>query len=215
MAHLAGEEALIEAFRHDRDIHRLTASIVFGVPPDEVTADQRRTAKVVNFGIMYGAGPFRMAQELDITLQEGRELINRYFNTYPGIRLFVDRLLHQARQDGYVVTLMGRRRNVPGLQSKNQRLRNADERMAVNTPIQGTAAELIKIAMIKIHHRLKAEGFRAKLIIQVHDELLFETPEEEFERLRAMVVREMETALELSVPLKVDTGYGPTWYQAH
>ncbi len=215
MAHLAGETALIEAFRADRDIHTLTASIVFSVPPDEVTADQRRTAKVVNFGIMYGAGPFRMAQELDITIQEGRELINRYFNTYPGIRLFVDRLLHQARQDGYVSTLLGRRRNVPGLMSKNQRLRMADERMAVNAPIQGTAAELIKIAMIKIHHRLKADGFRAKMILQVHDELLFETPEEELERLRTMVVREMETALELSVPLKVDTGYGPTWYEAH
>ena len=215
MAHLAGETALIEAFRADRDIHALTASIVFGVPAEEVTADQRRTAKVVNFGIMYGAGPFRMAQELDITLQEGRELINRYFNTSPGIRLFVDRLLHQAREDGYVATLLGRRRNVPGLQSKNQRLRSADERMAVNAPIQGTAAELIKIAMIKIHHRLKADGFRAKMILQVHDELLFETPDEEFERLRAMVVREMETALELSVPLKVDTGYGPTWYEAH
>ena len=215
MAHLAGEATLIEAFLHDRDIHALTASIVFGVPPEEVTADQRRTAKVVNFGIMYGAGPFRMAQELDITIQEGRELINRYFNTYPGIRLFVDRLLHQARQDGYVATMMGRRRNVPGLMSNNQRLRSADERMAVNTPIQGTAAELIKIAMIKIHHRLKAEGFRAKMIIQVHDELLFETPDEELERLRTMVVHEMETAQELSVPLKVDTGYGPTWYEAH
>ncbi|MCH8838170.1 MAG: DNA polymerase I, partial [Candidatus Marinimicrobia bacterium] len=215
MAHLAQEETLMAAFAEGADVHTATAAMVFGVAPDLVSAEMRRSAKVVNFGIMYGAGPFRMAQELDITIQEGRELINRYFNTYPGIRLFVDRLLHQARQDGYVSTMMGRRRNVPGLMSSNQRLRSADERMAVNTPIQGTAAELIKIAMIKIHHRLKAEGFRAKMIIQVHDELLFETPDEELDRLRTMVIHEMETAQELSVPLKVDTGYGPTWYEAH
>ncbi len=215
MAHLAGESALVEAFRQDRDIHALTAATVYGVPENEVTPDQRRTAKVVNFGIMYGAGPFRMAQELNITLQEGRELINRYFNTYPGIRLFVDRLLQQAREDGYVTTITGRRRNVPGLQSSNKRLRSADERVAVNAPIQGSAAELIKIAMIRIHQRLADEGFAAKMILQVHDELLFETPESEIERLRAMVIGEMETAIELDVPLKVDSGFGPTWYEAH
>lgn len=215
MAHLAGESALIEAFNQGLDIHAQTAATVFGVPPEEVTPDMRRTAKVVNFGIMYGAGPFRMSQELDISIQEGRELINRYFNTYPGIRKFIDDLLAQARTDGYVSTVLGRRRKVPHLQSGNQRLRSADERIAVNMPIQGTAAELIKIAMIRIHRHLVEEGFKSRMILQIHDELLFETHEGEVDRLREMVVAEMEAAMELDVPLKVDCGFGPSWYEAH
>ncbi|MFB0516951.1 MAG: DNA polymerase I, partial [Candidatus Neomarinimicrobiota bacterium] len=215
MAHLAKEEALIEAFSEERDIHSQTAATVFGVSLAEVTPDMRRTAKVVNFGIMYGAGPFRMSQELDISIQEGRELINRYFNTYPGIRKFIDDLLAQAREDGHVSTILGRRRKVPYLQSSNQRLRSADERIAVNMPIQGTAAELIKIAMIRIHRHLVEEGFKSRMILQIHDELLFEAPEDEVERLKAMVVVEMESAMELDVPLDVDCGFGPSWYEAH
>ena len=214
MAHLAREETLIEAFNQGRDIHTQTATTVFGLSPEEVTADMRRTAKVVNFGIMYGAGPFRMSRELDISIQEGRELINRYFNTYPGIRKFIDDLLARARDEGYVSTLLGRRRKVPHLLSGNQRLRSADERMAVNMPIQGTAAELIKIAMIRIHRHLVEEGYKSKMILQIHDELLFETPEDEVDRLREMVVTEMEAAMELDVPLKVDWGFGPSWYEA-
>ncbi len=215
MAHLAREETLIEAFNQGRDIHSQTAATVFGVSPEEVTPDMRRTAKVVNFGIMYGAGPFRMSRELDISIQEGRELINRYFNTYPGIRKFIDDLLARARDESYVSTLLGRRRKVPHLLSGNQRLRSADERMAVNMPIQGTAAELIKIAMIRIHWHLVEEGYKSKMILQIHDELLFETPEDEVDRLREMVVTEMEAAMELDVPLKVDWGFGPSWYEAH
>jgi len=215
MAHLAREEALKAAFRQDQDIHTRTAATVFDVPPAEVTPDMRRTAKVVNFGIMYGAGPFRMSQELDISIQEGRELINRYFNTYPGIRKFIDDLLVRARDEGYVSTLYGRRRLVPGLKSANQRLRSADERIAVNMPIQGTAAELIKLAMIRIHRRLKEANFQARLVLQVHDELLFETPEGEVDRLKELVVHEMEAAMKLDVPLKVDWGFGPSWYEAH
>ena len=215
MAHLAREEALIEAFNQGRDIHTQTAATVFGVSPEDVTPDMRRTAKVVNFGIMYGAGPFRMSRELDISIQEGRELINRYFNTYPGIRKFIDDLLARARSDGYVSTLLGRRRKMSYLRSSNQRLRSADERIAVNMPIQGTAAELIKIAMIRIHRRLAEEGHRSKMILQIHDELLFETPEDEVDRLRELVVVEMEAALELDVPLKADWGFGPSWYEAH
>ncbi|UCD38049.1 MAG: DNA polymerase I, partial [Fidelibacterota bacterium] len=215
MAHLAKERALIKAFEMGQDIHRETASTVFGVPPEEVTPDMRRTAKVVNFGIMYGAGPFRMSQELDISIQEGRELINRYFNTYPGIRKFIDDLLAKAREDGFVSTILGRRRKVPHLQSSNQRLRSADERIAVNMPIQATAAEMIKMAMIRIHGRLNKENLKTKMILQIHDELLFETPEDEVDRLRELAVTEMESAMPLDVPLKVDSGFGPTWYEAH
>ncbi|MCH7522138.1 MAG: hypothetical protein IIB42_10635 [Candidatus Marinimicrobia bacterium] len=215
MAHLARESTLLKAFEQGQDIHSQTASMVFGVPLGEVTAAMRRTAKVVNFGIMYGAGPFRMSQELDISIQEGQDLINRYFNTYPGIRKFVDDLLAQARDDGYVSTILGRRRQVAHLRSSNHRLRSADERMAVNMPIQGTAAELIKIAMIRIHRRLQEESYRSLMILQIHDELLFETPEDEVDRLREMVVAEMEGAMKLDVPLKVDWGFGPSWYEAH
>ena len=215
MAHMAGEATLLEAFRAGMDIHAQTAAMVFQTPAEEITPEQRRTAKVVNFGILYGAGPFRMSQELDITIQEGRELIDRYFNTYPGIRKFIDDLLEQARSDGYVKTILGRRRKLPYIKSGNQRLRSADERIAVNMPIQGTAAELIKLAMIQIQKRLSAENFGSKMILQIHDELLFETPDDEVQRLRDMVVPEMESAMTLDVPLKVDWGFGPSWYEAH
>ncbi len=215
MAHLAREETLLAAFAQGADVHTATAAMVFGVDPAEVSADMRRSAKVVNFGIMYGAGPYRMAQELDIPIQEGREIIDRYFATYPGIRRFVDDLLAKAREDGYVSTLLGRRRKVPNLNAGNHNLRTADERIAVNMPIQGTAAELIKIAMLAVDRRLKDENFEARMILQIHDELLFETPESEVERLSAMVVAEMEQAMSLDVPLKVDWGYGPSWYEAH
>ncbi|MCH8328237.1 MAG: DNA polymerase I, partial [Candidatus Marinimicrobia bacterium] len=188
MAHLAREDTLLAAFRNGEDIHTRTAATVFGLPPEEVTADMRRTAKVVNFGIMYGAGPFRMAQELDIPIQEGKELIDRYFNTYPGIRRFIDELLIQAREDGYVSTILGRRRKVPNINADNHNLRTADERIAVNMPIQGTAAELIKIAMLAIHRRLADENFAAHMILQIHDELLFELPADEVDSLAAMVV---------------------------
>ncbi len=215
MAHLAQEHNLLNAFNNGLDIHAQTAAIINGIDAADVTDDMRRTAKVVNFGIMYGAGAFRMSQELDISISEGRELVNRYFNTYPGIRMFIDNLLDTARATGYVETIGGRKRKVPNLTSKNGQLRVAEERVAVNTPIQGTAAELIKKAMIAVHRRLVDEKFRSKMILQIHDELLFEAPDDEVERLIAMVVMEMESAMKLDVPLTVDTGVGPSWYEAH
>lgn len=215
MAHLADESALINAFENEEDIHARTASLVFDTPVEEVTPDQRRSAKVVNFGIMYGAGPYRMSQELSISMADAKELINTYFTTYPGIRKFIDNTIISAKQKGFVSTLMGRKRKTPNLRSKRQQVAQAEERAAINMPIQGTAAELIKIAMINIHQEMKDRSMKSKMILQIHDELLFEAPNNEIDELTALVSQKMETALELSVPLKVDTGIGVNWYDAH
>jgi DNA polymerase-1 len=215
MAHLSQDPALLEAFQHGEDIHARTASDVFGVPIDAVLPEMRRTAKVVNFGIMYGAGPFRMSQELGIPRAEAQAIIDTYFHRYAGIREYIDRTLEQARKEKYVQTLLGRKRPVLDADSDNRVRREAAERMAVNMPIQGTAAEMIKLAMIAIHRRLQAENFQAKMILQIHDELLFEVPEEELERIQKMVVEEMEQALPLSVPVVVDCGVGDSWFDAH
>ncbi|MFC1481034.1 DNA polymerase I [Candidatus Neomarinimicrobiota bacterium] len=215
MADLSGETELIRSFSEGVDVHSQTAATVFDVPVGMVTDDMRRTAKVVNYGIMYGAGPFRMSQELNIPLQQGRELVNRYYNTYPGLRLFVDQLLAEAKEKGYVQTLMGRRRKVPGLNSSNGRVRQSEERIAVNTPIQGTAAELIKLAMINIQERLSKTSLKARMILQIHDELLFEVPENEVEELSKIVEPEMVNAMSFKVPLEVESGFGSSWYEAH
>jgi DNA polymerase-1 len=215
MAEYSKEPALISAFHENADIHARTAALVFSVPENEVTPEQRRTAKVVNFGIMYGAGPFRMSQELGISMLESRELINTYFNTYPGIRRYMDETLESARENGYVQTMNGRRRKMTQLDSGNHNLVKAEERAAINMPIQGTAAELIKLAMINIHNQMKEKGFVSKMILQIHDELLFEGPRDEVESLAKLVVREMENAMPLSIPLKVDWNMGHNWYEAH
>ncbi|MCF7796195.1 MAG: DNA polymerase I [Lentisphaeria bacterium] len=215
MAHYSEDETLIAAFKNDEDVHRTTAAKVFNVPPDEVTSEQRRRAKVVNFGIMYGAGPFRMSNELDISRDEALELIDQYFNSYPGIRRYIDATLEFAREHKYVQTLLGRRRPVPDIDAANRMTREGAERVAINMPIQGTAADIIKLAMIEIHKELQNRRLETMMILQVHDELVFELPEAELEEVRDLVTDKMENAYRLKVPLKVDLGVGDNWLEAH
>jgi len=215
MAHYSQEPELLNAFKLDADIHTRTAALVNDISESEVTSDQRRSAKVVNFGIMYGAGPYRMSQELGISMADAKKLIETYFNTYPGIRSYMDRTLALARENGYVETLYKRRRKTVNLLTSNMNMVKAEERAAINMPIQGTAADLIKIAMINIHNRMKKESIKGKMILQIHDELLFECPIYEAEKLGKLVATEMESAIEISVPLKVDWCYGKNWYEAH
>ena len=215
MAHFANEETLIDAFQNDKDIHSQTASLVYGIPIDWVDADQRRTAKVVNFGIMYGAGPYRMSQELNISMVDAKGIIETYFKTYPGIKSFIDSTVENAKANGYVSTLLGRRRNTQNIMSSRQQIVNAEIRAAINMPIQGTAAELIKLAMIHIQDEILKRNMKSKMILQIHDELLFESPEDEIDDLINMATKKMESAMKLSVPLKVDTGIGDNWFDAH
>ena len=215
MAHFSKEKELIYCFKNNIDIHTRTASNIFKVNPDDVTFNQRRTAKVVNFSIMYGAGPFRLSKELDISMKEAKEIIEVYFNTYPGIKNFMDNTLSKAREKGYVETLLGRRRYADGLTSSNMNIIKAEERACINMPIQGTAAELIKIAMINIDNKIKKSKLKAKMILQIHDELLFEVPKNELDLLCALVKEEMENAMKLDVSLKVDCDYGKNWFEAH
>ncbi|MBL7014431.1 MAG: DNA polymerase I [Candidatus Marinimicrobia bacterium] len=215
MAHLSQDPELMKAFKNGEDIHTRTASLVFGVPLDDVLPDMRRTAKVVNFGIMYGAGPFRMSQELGIPRAESQLIIDTYFKQYAGIRNYIDQTLEKARSEKIVETLLGRRRPVWDADSDNGLRRQAAERMAINMPVQGTAAEMIKLAMINIHRKMKDSNFEAKMVLQVHDELVFEVPEDEVDSLAKMVVDEMENALPLSVPIVVDWGVGESWFEAH
>ena len=215
MAHFSNEEELINAFKNDIDIHARTASNIFNIESKKVNFNQRRIAKVVNFSIMYGAGPYRMSQELGISMADAKILIDTYFNTYPGIRQYMDATIASARDKGYVETLFGRRRRTANLNASNRNIVLAEERAAINMPIQGTAADIIKMAMINIHRRMKDERYASKMIMQIHDELLFECPESEVESLAGMVQTEMEGAVQLSVPLKVDWNYGANWYEAH
>ncbi len=215
MAHLSKDENLIRAFQNGEDVHRATAANVFGVPPDEVTPELRRRAKEINFGIMYGMGVYGLAQRLEITPEEAQTIIQEYFVKYPGVNDFIIRTLNEARQKGYVTTLLNRRRYLPEILSENRRVREFAERTAINTPIQGTAADMIKVAMIRIDRRLQEEKLQSKMIMQVHDELVFEAPEEELETLRALVAYEMANALKLDVPIKVDIGIGNNWLEAH
>ena len=214
LAHISGDERLIEAYREAQDIHRITASQVFHVPFDEVTPLQRRNAKAVNFGIVYGISSFGLSQDLSISRKEAAEYIEKYFETYPGIKQFLDQSVADAKEKGYVTTLFGRRRPVPELSSSNFMQRSFGERVAMNSPIQGTAADIIKIAMIRVDHRLRAEGLQARLILQVHDELIVECPEEEAGRVSALLTEEMENAVHLSVPMVAEAKVGRTWYEA-
>jgi DNA polymerase-1 len=215
MAHYSQEPELIKAFEENSDIHSKTAALVNGITESEVTPDQRRSAKVVNFGIMYGAGPYRMSQELGISMADAKILIDNYFDTYPGIRKYMDDTISLARDRGYVETLYKRRRKTGNLNASNRNIVQAEERVAINMPIQGTAADIIKIAMINIHKKMESENYQSKMILQIHDELLFECPKTEVEKLAAMVVEEMEGAVQLSVPMKVDWNYGSSWFEAH
>lgn len=214
LAHMSGDEQLIEAYRMDEDIHRITASKVFHTPFEEVTDLQRRNAKAVNFGIVYGISSFGLSQDLSISRKEAAEYIGQYFATYPGVKLFLDKLVEDAREKGYAVTMFGRRRPVPELASSNFMQRSFGERVAMNSPIQGTAADIIKIAMIRVWRRLKEEGLRSKLILQIHDELLIETAIEEAGQVSRLLEEEMQSAAQLAVALEIDMHTGGNWYEA-
>lgn len=214
LAHMSGDEQLIDAYKTDADIHRITASKVFHTPFEEVTDLQRRNAKAVNFGIVYGISSFGLSQDLSITKKEAAAYIEQYFATYPGIKQFLDDAVANAKKDGYITTMFGRRRPVPELSSSNFMQRSFGERVAMNSPIQGTAADIIKIAMIRVYRRLKEEGLASKLILQVHDELLIETKEEEKEQVAKILEEEMKGAAQLAVSLEVDLHTGSNWYEA-
>nr|WP_042354821.1 DNA polymerase I [Bacillus rubiinfantis] len=214
LAHIAGDEKLIQAFKDDMDIHTKTAMEVFHVNRDEVTANMRRQAKAVNFGIVYGISDYGLSQNLGITRKEAGQFIDRYLSSYPGVKEYMDDIIHSAKQKGYVTTLLQRRRYLPEITSRNFNLRSFAERTAMNTPIQGTAADIIKKAMIDMDEALKEQGLKTRLLLQVHDELIFEAPKEEIEILKKLVPLVMENAIELAVPLKVDYAYGPTWFDA-
>lgn len=215
LAHMSGDQNLITAYREAQDIHRMTASQVFHVPFDEVTALQRRNAKAVNFGIVYGISSFGLSQDLSITKKEASEYIDRYFETYPGIKTFLDGLVAQGKEQGYVTTMFGRRRPIPELSSSNFMQRAFGERVAMNSPIQGTAADIIKIAMIRVNEGLKSQGLKSRLILQVHDELLIEAWKEELEQVETLLKKEMEHAADLAVRLEIDMKHGKDWYEAH
>ena len=215
MAHLSSDKGLQDAFAHGEDIHARTASDIYAVPMDDVLPEMRRVAKVVNFGIMYGAGPFRMSQELGIPRAEAQTIIDRYFERFAGIRDFIDTTITKAKTDQYVETMLGRRRPVWNINSDNHMHREAAKRMAINMPIQGTAAEMIKLAMIQIHEQLKKDKMSSMMVLQIHDELLFEVPKVELDDLKSMVIEQMENALKLDVPVIVDHGVGESWFEAH
>ncbi len=214
LAHMSGDEMLIEAYQMDEDIHRITASQVFHTPFEEVTDLQRRNAKAVNFGIVYGISSFGLSQDLSITRKEAAEYIEQYFKTYPKVKGFLDGMVLDAKEKGYVMTLFGRRRPIPELSSSNFMQRSFGERVAMNSPIQGTAADIIKIAMIKVYRKLKEENLKSRLILQVHDELLIETENSEIERVREILASQMREAAELAVTLEIDLHTGSDWYEA-
>ncbi len=214
LAQIAGDKGLMDAFLHDMDIHTKTAMDVFGVSKDEVTPNMRRQAKAVNFGIVYGISDYGLSQSLGITRKAAADFIEKYLESFPGVKDYMDSIIQEAKQKGYVTTLLKRRRYIPEITSRNFNLRSFAERTAMNTPIQGSAADIIKKAMIVMAERLKQEKLQTRLLLQVHDELIFEAPKEEIEKLEQLVPEVMEHAIELSVPLKVDYSYGPTWYDA-
>ena len=215
MAHFSQDEHLLAAFRNGQDIHAATAAKIFGLPIDQVTKDQRRQAKTANFGIIYGISAFGLAQQLDCSRSEAKQLIDDYFAAFPRVIEYIESQKELARQRGYAETLFGRKRYLPDIHSHNATVRSFAERNAVNAPIQGTAADIIKMAMVSIHRRFKEENLRAQMIMQVHDELNFNVPREETERVREIVVSEMQNAVHLSVPLIAECGVGNNWLEAH
>lgn len=215
LAHLSKDESLIEAFRNGEDIHRSTAAKVFMVSPEEVTDDMRRKAKEVNFGILYGLGPFGLKSRLGISQTHAKEIIDTYFRTFKSVKNFIDESIAKAKALGYAETILGRRRYLKNINSKNYTVRQFEERVAVNMPIQGTAADMIKLAMIKIHKELEKRKAKTRMVLQVHDELLFDAYKDELELLMPVIKNLMETALPLSVPVVVDTGIGGNWLEAH
>jgi DNA polymerase-1 len=215
MAHLSGDPGLCEVYEHGGDIHAETAARMFGLKLDEVSRDQRNSAKAINFGILYGMGPQRLARDLKITLAEAKQFLEAYFREFPGVKDFQIHAVETARANGYVTTLLGRRRAIPEVNSKEPGTRAQAENVAKNTPVQGTAADMIKVAMIRIHRRLRDEKFAARMLLQVHDELVFEVPDGEIDAVSKLVVAEMEGALELRVPIVAEVGVGDDWLEAH
>jgi DNA polymerase-1 len=215
LAHITEDPNLIATFKNDEDVHRRTASLIFGVPMDQVTSTQRNQAKTINFGVIYGMGPMRLARENGVTMVEAKKFIEDYFAKYPGIQKFTTEMVELARKQGYVSTIMGRKRLIPEIYSTNIGLKINGEHMAVNTPIQGSAADLIKIAMIRLQEKLQTKKMKTVMLLQVHDELVFEAPKSEAEEAKKLIVHEMENAMKLKVPLKVDVGMGKSWLEAH
>ena len=214
LAHFSGCKALIEAYRNGEDVHSATASRVFGVPQSEVTSALRRRAKTINFGIIYGMSRFGLAKDIGCSVTEAQNYLDRYFASHPEVKEFMDENVRRAREEGYVTTILGRKRYIPELRSSNFNLRSFGERAAMNMPLQGSAADIIKIAMLRVAKRLKTDGFRAKMVLQVHDELVLDTPEEERECTEKMLKEEMEAAIELNVPLIAEVSSGRSWYDA-
>jgi len=215
MAHLSGDSGMISDFLSGQDIHAATAAKIFHVPVAEVTREMRAKAKTANFGIIYGISAFGLSERLTIGRKEAKELIDGYFISYPGVKAYMDDSIRRAREQGYVTTMFGRRRYVPDIQSRNQVVRGNAERNAINAPLQGSAADIIKIAMVKIAGRLEKELPETKMILQVHDELIFEVEVSSVEKLRKIVTEEMRGAASLNVPLEVGTGTGNNWLEAH
>ena len=215
MAHLSADDGLLQAFRDDRDVHQATASEVFETPLDDVSADQRRSAKAINFGLMYGMSAFGLAKQLGIARGEAQEYVNLYFDRYPGVKNYMDTIREKAASQGYVETLFGRRLYLPEINARNANLRQYAERSAINAPMQGTAADIIKRAMIAVHERLSNDAVDARMIMQVHDELVLEVDKKALDDVRDTVVELMSSAAELAVPLKVDVGTGGNWDEAH
>ena len=206
---------MIESFLHGEDIHRATAAKVFNVPLEEVTREQRSHAKTVNFGIIYGVSAFGLSAQTDLSRSESKELIDTYYATYPNLRNYINRQIEFAREHGYVETILGRRRYLPDIHSHNQVVRGGAERNAVNAPIQGSAADIIKIAMIRIHNQLQAQKLQTRMLLQVHDELVFDVPKTELELVKPLIKDAMENAFTLAVPLVADLGVGNNWLDAH
>ena len=212
LAHISGDEALIAAFNDGDDIHTRTAAEVFGVPKDEVTREMRSAAKAVNFGIVYGISAYGLSEQLDISPKKASEYIEKYLDRCTGVRNYMKAAVENGREKGYAVTIMGRRRELPEIVSSNHNTRSFGERVAMNMPIQGSAADIIKAAMVKVANSLKEQGLRARLILQIHDELIIDTPEEETERVKALLSDCMSNVVKLRVPLKADVECGHSWF---
>jgi DNA polymerase-1 len=215
LAHMSSDPVLQKAFRDGEDIHASTAAKVFGVEVSEVSSEQRSQAKAINFGIMYGMGPVRLAQQTGVTMAEAKDFITRYFETFPKVRSYLDGAIESAKTNGYAKTLLGRRRPIPNLHSPSPMLVSAAQNVAVNTPVQGSAADLIKMAMIRLDQKLARGDFASKMVLQVHDELVLEVAEDELEEVQKLTVEAMQSVFDLEVPLSVDAGSGKNWLEAH
>jgi len=211
LAHLSQDQGLLEAFRRDEDIHAATAARLFGVEPSQVTPDMRRVAKTVNFGVIYGMSEYGLEQATELSREEAAQFITAYFEKYPGVTQYLEATKQQARERGFVQTLLGRRRSIPEINSANRQVREAAERMAINMPVQGTSADIIKVAMVNLYREMPKSRLKSRMLLQVHDELLFEVPAAELEAMRELAPRIMSTPIKLSIPLKVDSKIGQNW----